>query len=894
MTIYENDNISTDLDENIEINNQSNKEDDNVKFDKPNDASQTITLPNENENNYKQIYNADYVSDDDKKETDNDHLENIATDVATSIMVSDEGDVKDLDIPTESVGSVIGPMIPQIGLDGKEKKESDIEKNVEDDNEDIENGDVENPDAVNRVVSEAGDLIEEHPIAAAGITLAGLYGLYLASMDCIKLLEKAGDNIVTAVQYPKYAKVLNAYYKYFIDGKAPEFKSLHKRKTFTNDLGDKKNVIIGVLKKYGIGTECALVDYYEDKDEKDSVCGCYMEKKYKAHIDLFASALSSVLSDTTTAVIEYGWTKHLQPKVLKYKKYSSYYIAYMCLKLGFITNEFKDIMRDIKAELRKHKAELDKVTKESVSEELLEFYRNPTEITDVVLETAMDDASNMKLSVDLPQSLRKLCCKYSLVKAQENNEQDPEKKKKFKKELVEVEKELRSSTKSEDEKKGVDELKTKLKAAVNKEVRANKKAEAKEVKEAALYEEAVFDSLKAKYNTLKEKMAKLNDQINEYQNQARANRDNFAAARRAQEMHDQAVREHQRMAEEAERIHQQMNQQAIQQQQMLQQQQMMNNMNMFCNGDDATEPPFIPSDNIVSEGEVTSFSQKAKALEKRKNYWKQFKDSSEKELTKSQPREHQLKLRDNISRAIKEIKKIDDEISAIGQVKTGSFALVYACTEYDDIIGCVVTEYGFDEIYDKYIESKDTYDKDPTAANNNRVIGYSNILESVAFEIFTEARNMEDEIKPYVDKLNSLGFNVKYASPGHLKLRKKTDVYRDGIYKGKLYSDARIMFDKDYEELSNKKAPDKWRWRIVDGCTYLDVKDITFDDSNGTPDEAFKKWKNDYMSSLKEFIDSLENKDTSDKKDEPEEENNDEVKESVLESIDFMIDDMLN
>lgn len=32
---------------------------------------------------------------------------------------------------------------------------------------------------------------------------------------------------------------------------------------------------------------------------------------------------------------------------------------------------------------------------------------------------------------------------------------------------------------------------------------------------------------------------------------------------------------------------------------------------------------------------------------------------------------------------------------------------------------------------------------------------------------------MEDEIKPIVDKLNKKGYKVKYASPGHNKLRKK-------------------------------------------------------------------------------------------------------------------------
>ena len=144
-------------------------------------------------------------------------------------------------------------------------------------------------------------------------------------------------------------------------------------------------------------------------------------------------------------------------------------------------------------------------------------------------------------------------------------------------------------------------------------------------------------------------------------------------------------------------------------------------------------------------------------------------------------------------------------------------------------------------------------------------------------KIISEAANMEDEIKPIVNKLNSLGYKVKYASPGHEKLRKKEDFEPDGVYYGRLYSDARIMFDKKYKL---PDAPKYWYLRDVDGCSYLDISPLKYNDSDGTPDEAFKKWKDNYMQSLKEYVDSLDNDKT--KKLESEEETTEMTIESIM------------
>ena len=124
-----------------------------------------------------------------------------------------------------------------------------------------------------------------------------------------------------------------------------------------------------------------------------------------------------------------------------------------------------------------------------------------------------------------------------------------------------------------------------------------------------------------------------------------------------------------------------------------------------------------------------------------------------------------------------------------------------------------------------------------------------------------EAANMEDEIKPIVDKLNSLGYKVKYASPGHKKLRKKPDKDKDGVYYSQLYSDARIMFEDDYKFPA---APMYWKWRTVDKRDYLDIKPRTYSPKDGTEIEAWDKWKKEYMKSLTNWVNNLSPKSDSD------------------------------
>lgn len=133
-----------------------------------------------------------------------------------------------------------------------------------------------------------------------------------------------------------------------------------------------------------------------------------------------------------------------------------------------------------------------------------------------------------------------------------------------------------------------------------------------------------------------------------------------------------------------------------------------------------------------------------------------------------------------------------------------------------------------------------------------------NMENSVLFgkinALLLEAANIEEEIKPIIALLNKKGYTTKYSSPGHINLRKKVDKDKDGVYYKKLYSDARIMFNGKYNFPS---APKYWMWKTVDGCDYLDVIPVDYKEEDGTPEQAFDKWKAAYMSSLKDFVTSL-------------------------------------
>ena len=167
---------------------------------------------------------------------------------------------------------------------------------------------------------------------------------------------------------------------------------------------------------------------------------------------------------------------------------------------------------------------------------------------------------------------------------------------------------------------------------------------------------------------------------------------------------------------------------------------------------------------------------------------------------------------------------------------------------------------GRDETYIKLEKAQQDNDLNLIHDYENNLKYYQIQIEK-ANEYIEEAANIDKEIKPIIKKLNEKGYKTKYSSAGHTQLRKKEDKYRDGVYKGKLYSDARIMFDKDY---NFPKAPKHWIWKVVDGKDYLDIDPKGYYLTKGdTPAEAFNKWKTMYMDTLRTWVENLpDQKDT--------------------------------
>ena len=122
------------------------------------------------------------------------------------------------------------------------------------------------------------------------------------------------------------------------------------------------------------------------------------------------------------------------------------------------------------------------------------------------------------------------------------------------------------------------------------------------------------------------------------------------------------------------------------------------------------------------------------------------------------------------------------------------------------------------------------------------------------YVVISETANIDKEIASVIGILNAKGFKTKYSSAGHTKLRKKPDKNRDGVYYEKLYTDARIMFEEDYRF---PNIPKHWKMKNVDGRDYMQPIPRRYNEKDGTPEEAFAKWKAEYMQSLRIWADNL-------------------------------------
>lgn len=124
-------------------------------------------------------------------------------------------------------------------------------------------------------------------------------------------------------------------------------------------------------------------------------------------------------------------------------------------------------------------------------------------------------------------------------------------------------------------------------------------------------------------------------------------------------------------------------------------------------------------------------------------------------------------------------------------------------------------------------------------------------------EIITEAKDIDSGIKSVVEKLQRKGYDTLASSSGHTDLIAKDDENKNGVRDGHHYSDARLVFKGKYDL---GKAPKYWYWKKVDNADeveYLDIMQIKYDTDPDGIEAARKKWKEDYMKSLNDWVDSL-------------------------------------
>lgn len=138
---------------------------------------------------------------------------------------------------------------------------------------------------------------------------------------------------------------------------------------------------------------------------------------------------------------------------------------------------------------------------------------------------------------------------------------------------------------------------------------------------------------------------------------------------------------------------------------------------------------------------------------------------------------------------------------------------------------------------------------------------YSNMRESLADGLafmYFESENdssIPDLIEPIIKQLESKGYQVKYASPGHVNTRFDNDKNKDGVINAKMTSTARIIFSRDYHF---NTTPQGWEWKVLhNDAKALYVKPYTYNEKMGSKEDAFKKWQTFYISNIKTWAAEL-------------------------------------
>ena len=128
--------------------------------------------------------------------------------------------------------------------------------------------------------------------------------------------------------------------------------------------------------------------------------------------------------------------------------------------------------------------------------------------------------------------------------------------------------------------------------------------------------------------------------------------------------------------------------------------------------------------------------------------------------------------------------------------------------------------------------------------------------ESVEFTEGAHGTDIDSDIADVIKKLNDLGYRTKYSCSGHVNARFKKDIYNDGVLNDHLYTTARIVFADDYK----LKPPAGWVLKDFDDGFGIYPEPKRFKFTDGNPIMAFDTWKDEYMKSLKEWVDSLDEK----------------------------------
>lgn len=112
-----------------------------------------------------------------------------------------------------------------------------------------------------------------------------------------------------------------------------------------------------------------------------------------------------------------------------------------------------------------------------------------------------------------------------------------------------------------------------------------------------------------------------------------------------------------------------------------------------------------------------------------------------------------------------------------------------------------------------------------------------------------------DGIENVVNILESKGYQVKYASPGHMNTTFQNDRNRDKVVNGKLTTTARVVFSRNY---NFPNTPKWWEWKALhNGVKALYVKPYTFNGTEGTEKEEFSRWKDNYLNTLETWAKAL-------------------------------------